>query len=198
MKYSIKLSYFIKTWSDFWFSWLFFRVSRQHCPISENNFCLVIYIFTKPSQMVSLINTYILIYQYARCDYKLFDFIAFFCVFIHYLTSINVWSIEKWRRIAWKQVFTRFVTRVRKCKNLGPVSRRFFVFFLQDKPVNGVWYRIYRHLNFNILSISGGFKKKILWTLGPIFKIEWDLSRTKTLSLKVTCRGYSSDPRTSF
>ena len=54
--------------------------------------CLVAYIFTKLSQNVCLINTHILIYRYARCDYKLwnaFDLIWAFSYIIIDLSCLN-------------------------------------------------------------------------------------------------------------
>ena len=69
-----------------------------------HNSCLLSCILTKLSQIVCLINTYILIYRYARCDYKLWSAPWFYCVFGYFhklLMTIHVWIIVSSSKFYW-------------------------------------------------------------------------------------------------
>ena len=54
----------------------------------ERHLCLVTHTFTKLSQNVYLINTYILMYCYARCSCKLWKVPWFYCVFFWIFLNI--------------------------------------------------------------------------------------------------------------
>ena len=53
---------------------------------NERRLCVVAHSFTKLSQYVCLINTQILVYQYARCDFKLWKAPWLYCVFEYFHT----------------------------------------------------------------------------------------------------------------
>ena len=79
--------------------------SWKHCHMCENNitnmnsnFCLVRHIASPNFHRLCLVNTHILVYWYARCDWKLWKATWFYLgiflgIFIHYWQHIHIWSV---------------------------------------------------------------------------------------------------------
>ena len=66
--------------------------------------CFVAHTFTKHSQNVCLVNTYILVYWHARFDCKLWNVLWFYCIFGYFIHFWRPFMSEVW--LYFHQTFT--------------------------------------------------------------------------------------------
>ena len=84
-----------KLWPELQFSiffWTWWAGLKKYSK-NERHLCLVRHSFNKISQNMCLINTHILVYRYARCNFSLWNAPWFYCVFF-WVFFIHNWSLN--------------------------------------------------------------------------------------------------------